>query len=42
MVSYEVLLDGEKYVCDEHQLDLLYDGVDPADLDLMQVDEEDE
>jgi hypothetical protein len=41
-VSYEVLVDGEKYVCDEVQLELLYDGVAPVDLDLVRLPEEDE
>lgn len=37
-VSYEVLVDGRKFVCDEVQLDRLYDGVDPADLDLEELE----
>jgi hypothetical protein len=42
MCSYEVLVDGVKYRCDERQLDLLYDGVDPADLDLIEITDSDE
>ncbi|MER9336030.1 hypothetical protein NKJ06_18905 [Mesorhizobium sp. M0293] len=41
-VSYEVLVDGEKYVCDAVQLERLYEGVLPANLDLVRVPEEDE
>lgn len=41
-VMYEVLVDGVRYRCNEHQLDRLYDGVDPADLDLENIDDSDE
>lgn len=41
MASYEVLVDGEKYLCNERQLDRLYDGVDPADLDLECISDSD-
>lgn len=37
-VTYEVLVDGRKFICDETQLGLLYDGVDPADLDLEELE----
>lgn len=42
MCAYEVLVDGVKYRCDEHQLDLLYRGWDPADLDLVEITDSDE
>lgn len=41
-VEYEVLLDGEKFRCDEATLDRLYEGVDPDSLDLIVVDEVDD
>lgn len=42
MALYEVLVDGMKFRVDEHELDLLYQGVDPADLDLVEITDEDE
>lgn len=39
-VSYEVLVDGEKYRCDEVQLDLLYDGISPVDLELVRLEDD--
>lgn len=38
--SYEVLVDGVEYRCNEHQLDLLYKGWDPVDLDLVRLDDD--
>jgi len=40
--EYEVLLDGVKYRCDDLQLDQLYDGIDPKDLDLILVEDGDD
>lgn len=42
MCAYEVLFDGVKYRCNEHELDLLYKGIDPADLDLVEITDSDE
>jgi hypothetical protein len=36
-VRHVVLLDGEEYACDAHQLTLLRQGELPADLDLCPV-----
>ena len=41
MVSYRVFVDGEVYVCDDHQLDQLYQGWPPADLELEPVEDDD-
>lgn len=41
MAAYEVLYDGVKYRCTEHELDALYRGVDPADLDLVEITDSD-
>ena len=40
--AYEVLVDGVKYRCDEHELDQLYAGIDPADLDLVEITDSDD
>lgn len=42
MCRYEVLVDGVKYLADERELDLLYKGIDPADLDLVEITDSDE
>jgi hypothetical protein len=42
MVAYEVLVDGVKYRCNERELDRLYAGIDPADLDLVEITDSDE
>lgn len=42
MASYEVLVDGVKYRCNERELDRLYDGIDPLDLDLVEITDSDE
>lgn len=39
--SYEVLYDGTKYRCNEVELDLLYKGVDPLNLDLVEIIDDD-
>lgn len=38
----EILLDGVKYRCDERELDLLYQGQCPEDLDLERIEDEDD
>lgn len=38
--SYEVLVDGVRYLCNERELDCLYDGIDPVDLELEEVAED--
>jgi len=42
MCSYEVLVDGVKYRCDERELEQLYDGVCPESLDLVEITDSDE
>lgn len=42
MCAYEVLVDGVKYRCGEHELDLLYKGWTPEDLDLVEITDSDE
>lgn len=42
MALFEVLVDGVKYRCDERELDQLYAGIDPADLDLVEITDSDE
>ena len=39
-VVYVVLVDGVLYRCRQADLDLLYDGIDPADLGLTEVEDE--
>jgi hypothetical protein len=41
-VMIDILYDGEKYRCDEQTLQLLYDGVDIHDFDLIDLDEADD
>lgn len=40
-VEYEILVEGEKYRCDQHALDLLYAGVCLDEIDMVRVDEVD-
>ena len=42
MALFEVLVDGVKYRCDERQLDRLYAGVDPVDMELEEITDSDE
>ena len=41
MAAYEVLYDGVKYRVDERELAQLWAGVDPADLDLVEITDSD-
>jgi hypothetical protein len=41
-VEFEILYDGARYRCDDHQLALLYDGTPIDECDLILVDQGDD